>query len=277
MSIEVHFPQYLASIHRCLDTLLYPIERTVDMPFHLKDNMGVFWQDRNALSAENEQLKHQQIYLQARIQKLESLEAENLELQALLNAAGNDIESYSAARLIHVETDPFRQQVLLNKGSEDSVQEGQPVIEPSGLVGVVLSTQAHTSRVLLLSDTTFAVPVQSVRSKERAIAMGGGVGGEMQLSYVPRTADFVEGDMLVTSGVGGGFPQGYPVGVITSIQHDPGTRFSIISLRPHVKLGQFRHVLLVKHFNRNLLEKMASESTQTKPKHLEASAKVGAG
>lgn len=261
MSIGMHFPNALTFVNQGLNAIVYPIQKTVDWPFHLKENSQSLFQDRKALIAENEQLKHQQIYLQARVQKLQSLEAENLELRALLQTTGSDIESYSEARLIHVETDPFSQQILLNKGKKEGVQVGQPVIEPKGLVGVVLSTEEHASRVLLISDPDFAVPVQSVRSKERAIAMGGGAGGELRLSYVPRTADFVEGDQLVTSGVGGGFPAGYPVGIITSIQHDPGTRFSVISLSPNVKLGQFRHVLLVKHFNRNTLEEMAASSS----------------
>ncbi|HRE32390.1 MAG TPA: rod shape-determining protein MreC, partial [Candidatus Berkiella sp.] len=115
-----------------------------------------------------------------------------------------------------------------------------------GLVGVVLTLTDKTSRVLLLTDKGFGVPVQSVRSGERAIATGGGTGSELRLNYVPRTADFMEGDQLVTSGLGGKFPAGFPVGVITSIQHDPSTRFTLIGVRPSAKLGQLRHVLFVK-------------------------------
>ena len=252
--IGVRYPQYLDNVYQLLGRIVTPFQQVVDAPFRFQEAMRSFLRDKSTLIQENTQLQRQQIYLQAQIQKLQSLEAENLELRELLKSIGNDLESYSEARMIQVETDPFRQQIVLNKGRDSGVEVGQPVIDPQGLVGVVLSTQNDTSRVLLLTDAEFAVPVQSVRSKERAIAMGSGVGGEIRLSYVPTTADFVEGDALVTSGIGGGFPAGYPVGVITSIQHDPSTRFSLISASPHVKFGQFRHVLLAKHFSRNTIE-----------------------
>lgn len=256
--IGVRYPQYLDNVYQLLGRIVTPFQQVVDAPFRFQEAMRSFLRDKSTLIQENTQLQRQQIYLQAQIQKLQSLEAENLELRELLKSIGNDLESYSEARMIQVETDPFRQQIVLNKGRDSGVEVGQPVIDPQGLVGVVLSTQNDTSRVLLLTDAEFAVPVQSVRSKERAIAMGSGVGGEIRLSYVPTTADFVEGDALVTSGIGGGFPAGTPVGVITSIQHDPGTRFSLISARPHAKFGQFKHVLLVKPVNRQALEQAAS-------------------
>ena len=243
--------------------MVHPLQQMMDAPFRLHANVQSLFQDNARLIDENTHLQRQQMYFQAQIQKLQSLEAENLELRALLGSMGHDIESYSEASLIQVESDPFSQQIVLNKGREEGVEIGQPVIDAEGLVGVVLSLQEHSSRVLLLTDQDFAVPVQSVRSKERAIATGSGTAGEIRLSYVPNTADFVEGDQLVTSGIGGGFPAGYPVGIITSIQHDPGTRFSLISARPQVKLGQFRHVLLVKHINRKMLENLATTDTPT--------------
>ncbi len=217
------------------------------MPSYLAEQTEVFFRERLNLLTENDSLKQQHIHLKAQIQKLQALEAENQELRELLQSVGQEKESFSEARLINANIDPFRQQILLNKGKQQGVEIGQPVIDAEGLVGVVLSVTSNISRVLLLTDAGFAVPVQSVRSGERAIATGSGSGGELRLNYVPRTADFVEGDQLVTSGLGGRFPAGYPVGVITSIQHDPSTRFTLIGVSPSAKLGQFRHVLLVKH------------------------------
>ncbi len=196
--------------------------------------------------AENDSLQQEHIHLQAQVQKLQALEAENVELHKLLQTVGKEKDSFSEARLIHVDADPFSQQILLNKGKQHGVDVGQPVIDSQGLVGIVLSLTEKTSRVLMLTDKGFAVPVQSVRSGERAIATGSGMGSELRLNYVPRTADFVEGDQLVTSGLGGKFPAGFPVGVITSIQHDPSTRFTLIGVRPSAKLGKLRHVLFVK-------------------------------
>lgn len=238
--------QGVSLLQQFLAAIVLPIQKTVDIPSHATENFEVFFKQRLNLLNENENLKQQQIYLQAQVQKLRALEAENLELRELLQSVGKEKESFSEARIIQADLSPFRQQILLNKGAKEGVEVGQPVIDAQGLVGVVLSITDHVSQVLLLTDTGFAVPVQSVRSGERAIAGGSGTGGELRLNYVPRTADFMEGDELVTSGLGGRFPAGYPVGVISSIQHDEGTRFTVIGVTPSAKLGQFRHVLLVK-------------------------------
>lgn len=226
-----------------------PIQSTVDLPAQFFYKTRLFFGDRLALVKDNADLKQHHIYLQAQIQKLRSVEAENHELRELLGSVeqGTEIDSFSEGKIIKVDIDPFSQQILINRGKQQNIEVGQPVIDSDGLVGGVLEVNEYTSRVLLLTDLGFSVPVQSVRSGERAIATGSGTSGELRLNYVPRTADFIEGDQLVTSGLGGRFPAGYPVGVITSIQHDPSTRFTLIAATPCAKLGQLRHVLFVKH------------------------------
>lgn len=238
--------QSLSSVEQFLVRAVWPIQYTVDLPLRALEQSQLFFSERLNLLAENGNLQQEHIHLQAQVQKLQALEAENQELRKLLQTVGKEKDSFSEARLIHVDADPFSQQIVLNKGKKDAIEMGQPVIDKEGLVGVVLALNDKTSRVLLLTDKGFAVPVQSVRSGERAIATGSGFGSELRLNYVPRTADFVEGDQLVTSGLGGKFPAGFPVGVITSIQHDPSTRFTLIGVRPSAKLGQLRHVLFVK-------------------------------
>lgn len=236
----------LVGVEQFLVRIVAPIQQSVDVPLHAAQQAQLFFSERLHLLTENGNLQQEHIHLQAQIQKLQALEAENLELRKLLQTVGKEKDSFSEARLIHVDADPFSQQIMLNKGKQDAIDVGQPVIDAQGLVGIVLSLTDKTSRVLMLTDKGFAVPVQSVRSGERAIATGSGMGSELRLNYVPRTADFVEGDQLVTSGLGGKFPAGFPVGVITSIQHDPSTRFTLIGVRPSAKLGQLRHVLFVK-------------------------------
>ncbi|MFI4937682.1 MAG: rod shape-determining protein MreC [Candidatus Berkiellales bacterium] len=234
----------MAALSHFLTHIVQPIQQTVDLPIHFMERAGIFLDERSKLLTENLELKRQHIFLQAQVQKLRSLESENEELRELLQSVGNKKESYSEARIVRIDIDPFSQQILLNKGKEQGVEVGQPVIDAHGLVGVVLAVNQNTSRVLLVTDSAFSVPVQSVRSGERAIATGSGR-GELRLNYVPRTNDFIEGDQLVTSGLGGGFPAGYPVGVITSIQHDPSARFTLIAVNSSAKLNQLRQVLLI--------------------------------
>lgn len=228
-----------------LSQVVWPIQWVVDFPLEFTEEIRPVIVKQGELAQKNTVLDQERMRLQAELQRLRMLESENRELRQLLRSTDGSLHVFLAGRLIHTAVDPFLQQVVFNRGKTDGILEGQPVIDGTGLVGVVLEVTPRTSRVLLVTDPSFAVPVQSVRSGERAIAVGSGAGGELRLNYVPRTADFIEGDVLVTSGVGGRFPAGYWVGTITSIQHDPSTRFSLIAVDPSAKLGQLRHVLFV--------------------------------
>lgn len=239
--------QKISAFAQPLSRLVWPIQYTVDLPILLIEKSQKFFTERSSLLAENKKLHQQQMFLQAQVQKYRALQAENQELRELLQSADGEKETFSEGRLLHADSDPFGQHILLNKGKQHGIEKGQPVIDAKGLVGVVLEVNEYTSDVLLLTDSGFSVPVQCVRSGERAIATGSGTGRELRLHYVPRTADFMEGDQLVTSGIGGGFPVGYPVGMISSIQHDSSSRFSVIAVDPNAKLGQLRHVLFVKN------------------------------
>lgn len=236
----------MVAFSQFLTRLVWPIQYAVNLPSQLFEAAQPLLSQHQDWAAANGELQREHIYLQAQVQKLKALEAENHELRELLSSVAHNKESFSEARLIRTDIDPFAQQILLNKGNVHGIEIGQPVIDAYGLVGLVTGVNQYTSRVLLITDPSFAVPVQSVRSGERAIAVGSGSGGELRLNYVPRTADFIEGDVLVTSGLGGRYPAGYPVGTITSIQHDTSTRFTLIGISPSAKLGQLRHVLFVK-------------------------------
>lgn len=237
----------IVSFSQFLTRFIWPIQYAVNLPNQILEIAQPIINKQESLVSENSSLQREHIYLQAQVQKLRALEAENYELRELLQSVSQNKESFSEGRLIHTDVDPFMQQILLNKGKRHNIEVGQPVIDAYGLVGLVYKLNEYTSSILLVTDPSFAVPIQSVRSGERAIAVGSGPGGELRLNYVPRTADFIEGDVLVTSGLGGRFPAGYPVGVITSIQHDTSTRFTLIGISPSAKLGQLRHVLFVKH------------------------------
>jgi len=133
----------------------------------------------------------------------------------------------------------------VNKGELDGVYKGQPVLDAQGLMGQVIEVLPYTSRVILIADSNHAIPVQVNRNGVRAIAVGSGQLNELVLIYVPDTADIKAGDMLVSSGLGNRFPQGYPVGVIKSVEHDPGEPFAIVSAEPSAYLDRSRHLLLV--------------------------------
>ncbi len=185
------------------------------------------------------------LVLQGRSQQMASLQAENVRLKALLNSTALLRDDVLVAELVGVSPDPMRHQLVLDKGAADGVYVGQPLIDSGGLMGQVVEVSQFTSRALLITDSTHSIPVQINRNGVRAIAEGTGMLGSLEIHHVSATTDIREGDLLVTSGLGGRFPVGYPVAEVTSIERDPGQPFADILARPSAALDRSRHVLLV--------------------------------
>ena len=149
------------------------------------------------------------------------------------------------AELLAVDSEPFVRQVVLNKGTRDGVYVGQPVIDASGVMGQVTEAGPITSRVILINDPHSGVAVQNARNGMRAMAVGDSYTGKLRLMYVPKTADIREGDIFITSGLGGHYPEGYPVGKVVTVKKDPASQFTDIYMQPSARLDNTRQVLLV--------------------------------
>jgi len=228
-----------------LGYVLQPLHQVAAAPSTLMNWFGESAKTMEDLQQENSRLAAQNLILQQKIQRLVSLETENIELRELLSASERIDDTVLVSELIAVDPDPYSQQVLVNKGSEDNVFIGQPVLDSQGLMGQVIDVLPHSSRVLLIVDSNHAVPVQVNRNGVRAIAVGSGKLGELELVYVPDTADIKEGDLLVSSGLGGRYPRGYPVAEVTSVEHHPGKAFAVVKATPSAQLDRSRHMLLV--------------------------------
>jgi rod shape-determining protein MreC len=133
----------------------------------------------------------------------------------------------------------------LNKGASDGVFVGQPLIDADGLMGQVVEVSSDTARALLITDVTHSVPVQVNRNGVRAIAEGTGALGSLEIRNVSSNTDIQAGDLLVTSGLGGRFPEGYPVAVVKEVERDTGEAFARVVAVPSAALDRTRHVLLV--------------------------------
>jgi rod shape-determining protein MreC len=149
------------------------------------------------------------------------------------------------AELIGVSPEPERHHLVINKGKEDGVFVGQPLIDADGLMGQIVEVSGGTSRALLVTDVTHSVPVQVNRSGVRAIAEGTGALGSLEVRHVSATTDIEPGDLLVTSGLGGRFPVGYPVAVVEAVEREAGDAFAHVVAVPTAALDRTRHVLLV--------------------------------
>nr|WP_255537699.1 rod shape-determining protein MreC [Motiliproteus sp. SC1-56] len=222
-----------------------PVEWLVDAPTRVWGTADKLLADRGELQAENDRLRADMLMLARKLQRLEALSNENAYLRSLLNASQTLDDRVIMAELIGVNPDPFLHQITINKGLRDSVYLGQPVLDAGGVMGQVMEVGPYTARVLLITDTQHAVPVQVVRSGFRTLLLGNGDPRELTLDNVPDTADIEVGDLLVSSGLGQRFPSGYPVGRITEIEHDPGRPFALVKAEPTARLSTSRHVLLV--------------------------------
>ncbi len=232
-------------VRQWLGYLVSPIHWVVNAPVKFIGWSATTFSTRDELISENSKLKAQILVLERKSQQLAVLQAENVRLRDLLNASQLVNETVLAAEIIGIDSDPFTHQVIINKGLQDSVFRGQPLLDAGGLMGQIVSVDTYSSRALLVADSNHAVPVQVNRNGVRAIAVGTGSLSELELVYVPDTADIVEGDLLITSGLGQKFPPGYPVAVVTRVEHDPGQPFARVKASPTANLNQSRNILMV--------------------------------
>jgi rod shape-determining protein MreC len=168
-----------------------------------------------------------------------------MRLRDLLGSSFRIGERVLIAEILAVDLDPGHQQVVINKGSSSGVFVGQPVLDANAVMGQVVRTNPFSSTVLLITDSDHALPVELNRNGLRTIARGAGVGQDLELLYIPKNADVRIGDLLVTSGMGGRFPRGYPVARVTAVRHDPNDPFTVVTAEPTARLDRSREVLLV--------------------------------
>ncbi len=240
-----HRQHTLEGIRATLSVVVYPMQYLVNLPFVIGDWASESLASRNRLLNENRELRARGLEAQFKLQKLASLERENSRLRALLQSSSRRWERVLIAELVSVDFDPFKHQILLNKGSNDDVFEGHPLLDASGVMGQVIHVSPLTSTAMLITDPSHAIPVQVNRNGLRAIAVGTGEPAILDIPHIPNNADIEEGDLLVTSGLGLRFPAGYPVARVGRIVRDPTEPFATISAVPLAHLDRAREVLLV--------------------------------
>lgn len=240
-----HRHQVFQPVRSALDLAVYPIRQSVDLPSEVGDMVSDSLRSNASLKEELQQLRTQLLLQNARLQKLESLERENIRLRSLLDSSFEFEERVTIARLVRVALDPYKHLVVINRGSWDDVYEHQPVLDAHGVVGQVIRTAPKDAQVILISDPSHAIPIQINRTGMRSIAIGSGKINRLELPYIPNNSDIKVGDLLVTSGLGGNFPPGYPVARVTSATVNPGRPFAEVTAEPTAKLGHIREVMLL--------------------------------
>jgi rod shape-determining protein MreC len=236
---------HLESLRSALSVVVYPVQYLVNLPVRFFHWANESLDTRETLLMENEQLRMEKLLLSSKLQKYEVLEAENQRLRNLLESSLKLKERVLIAELLDVDMQPFRHTVLINKGEHEGAYDGQPIVDAGGIMGQIVHVGPFSSTVLLITDPSHYLPVQINRNGLRSIAVGTGQSHSLQLEYLPNNADIRQGDLIISSGLGGHFPSGYPVGVVTEIKLDPAEPFARVTVTPSAKLEQSREVLLL--------------------------------
>lgn len=226
-------------------SIMMPVQFAVDYPVQIVAWSHSLMSSKKELVDENMQLRYQQTVLEAKLQKFLALRDENSELKSLLSASSSAPMRSTAARILAVDTSSSRQIIVISKGSNDGVSRGQAVLDARGVMGQIIDVGALTSTVLLISDSKCAVPVLNQRTGERAIVVGTNYIGRLSLINLPKTSSVAVGDLLVTSGLGDHYPEGYPVGIVDEVQNTSGEDFIKVLVSPVARLNRSRLVLLV--------------------------------
>ena len=240
-----YFTDWLDPVRsRALD-LVSPLYRVTDIPQQLRDWSDTSFAGREVLLGQIQELTDQNLILQARVATMASLSAENNRLRQLLNVAELVEERVLITEVVGLPPGLEVHRLIIDKSGRDDVYIGQPVIDAEGLVGQVAAVGESYSEVLLITDRSHAVPVQSLRSSVRAIAEGTGEFAHLRLRNLPVTTDIKTGDLLVTSGLGDRFSKGYPVGQVTSVSVTESSSFLEVLVEPSSSLQTTRHMLLL--------------------------------
>lgn len=235
----------LEPLRDSLLSLLTPVTVLGESPWLLSRSAADSLSTRDALEARIKQLEADNLALSHLAQQYRVLRAENDRLLALSGSRVRLPVEVLAAEIIGIVPGVNTHQVIIDKGVREGLESGQAVLDAAGLFGQVVEVGQFTSRVLLVADKDHAVPVEINRNGVRSVAGGSGRLDRLELEFVPVTTDIKAGDLVVTSGLGGRFPRGYPVGEVVAVNIDPDSSFAVVGVRPSAELDRSRHVLVV--------------------------------
>lgn len=239
---------WLESVRAYGEAMAQPLWRIAGMPAKFGEGVRDEAVLRSQLSEENRNLRNALLINRARLARLQTAAIENVRLRGLLGAAEQGGLDVQLAPILDIALDPIQQRLILDIGADRGVTVGQAVIDAGGLVGQVIQVHGATSTVLLLTDPDHAVPVAIARNGVRLVAYGRG--DRLELANVPMSSDVKVGDIVVTSGLGGRFPAGFPVGTIAVLKPNESRAFLVGELTPAAQLNHGRDVLLLKRVPR---------------------------
>ncbi|HEY6926447.1 MAG TPA: rod shape-determining protein MreC [Steroidobacteraceae bacterium] len=227
-----------------LQAAAYPIQLAVNSPSTAWNWLSQSFRSRESLEAENASLRRKQHELELRTMRYDALARENGELRGLRDALPPVADRWLAAEVV---TDSHRQRIVINRGTSNGVFKAQVVLDDKGVIGQTTHVGPWSAEVILITNPEHAIPVTIERTGLRTIAVGAGDedSASLALPYLPGNADIKPGDQLVTSGLGGVFPAGYPVGRVSEVHRDAVQPLAQVRATPYGDVDNDRDVMLV--------------------------------
>jgi len=249
-----------------LALVVWPVQKLVDEPIKAVHWVTSSMTRQHLLLEENAQLRAEQALLRSKLQKMLILEKENDQLKQLLSTKRYVGDKVKVAQLLAVDQNPALQQFVVDKGNDLQTYTGQPVLDAYGVMGQIVEVGPLTSKVMMLTDPKSAIPVSDYNTGLRAIAIGMGESGKLELMNIMDASQVKKGDLFVTSGLGLHYPVGYPVGVVSDIEKQPGQNSAKITLLPTAHLSQTQQVLLVWPSQAKLMKAVRKQLAKTQAK-----------
>ncbi|MGQ0428658.1 MAG: rod shape-determining protein MreC [Gammaproteobacteria bacterium] len=244
LMVADHRQHHLAVVRDWMSGIVYPVQWAVQAPLKAWDSLTGYFESRTRIEADNVKLAADNLVLRLRQMRFDALEQENQRLRGMRESSARVVQRTLVAEILRVDLDPFRQRVLVNKGTRDGVFRGQAALDANGIFGQVTRAGPVSAEIILITDAEHAIPVIVNRTGARSIALGTGRSGLLSLPYLPQNADVVAGDLLVSSGLGGVYPPGYPVGRVSNVVRNLAQPLLEVEAEPLAALDRDPEVLL---------------------------------
>ena len=236
---------YTVKLRSYLSASLYPIQYLINLPNNLREDFYENFLIREQIISQNQKLKEENLNLKSQMQQIYRLESENKRLYELIDSKPKTENTYLFADIISTSKTLYKHQILINRGSRDGIELGSSIVNAEGIVGHVIRDQIFASEVLLISDLEHAIPVEIVRTGLRTIAVGTGEFNNLRINTLPTNSDLKKEDIIITSGLGGRYPEGFPVGTVKKITAEAGNPFLEVEILPFANLKTINEVWVI--------------------------------
>lgn len=234
----------VSEIRRAIGVIIFPLQKLAYMPFSLQHQAEQYISDLKLIE-EIDHLRQEYLNSRHKLFQLQALTVENQHLRALLGAARQTEIRTVLAEILYTPRDPFNRKITIDKGSSSGIRAGQVVIDDLGVIGQITQVYPWTSEITLITDKDHSVPVQIARNGLRTVISGAGRNSELELRFLSINTDIRQEDLLVTSGIGGVYPPGLPVGHVSHIKYDRSREFALITCTPVAGVDRHRQVLIL--------------------------------